>query len=227
MFTFLIWEIYNSVMFGYDPNIIWLLVVFKKFNKIRSREENWTAQIHKKSGKKITSYMLFYNKWTKSCKLLRMHNEFYTSYVKWISMSNSARGTGEPLLIGSEASCIIMGRASLLSHCGSSRITRRKERERQRAWDGRGRERKNKGHGSWPGRVGGIYESVCVGKRMGGGVYEGPVLHSSSSGQRQTHDCPSPATQTHTEARASFTGVLLHKQRTEEGFVLLFQFVVS
>lgn len=76
--------------------------------------------------------MLFYYKWSKPCKLLRMHNEFYTSYVKWISMSNSARGTGEPLLIGSEASCIIMGQASLLSHCGSSRITRRKEREGER-----------------------------------------------------------------------------------------------
>lgn len=47
-------------------------------------------------------------------------------------MSNSARGTGEPLLIGSEASCIIMGRASLLSHCGSSRVTRRKEGEKER-----------------------------------------------------------------------------------------------
>lgn len=63
-------------------------------------------------------------------------------------MSNSARGTGEPLLIGSEASCIIMGRASLLSHCGSSRITRRKERERrrerQRAGDGEGEKGKTK-----------------------------------------------------------------------------------
>ena len=84
-------------------------------------------------------------------------------------MSNSARGTGEPLLIGSEASCIIMGQASLLSHCGSSRITRRKEREGGRERDG-GREKKHKGHGSWPGRVGG------VGRRD-------TVLHSSSSGQ--------------------------------------------
>lgn len=91
-------------------------------------------------GKK-TFYTLFYHKWSKPCKLLRMHNEFYTSYVKWISMSNSARGTGEPLLIGSEASCIIMDQASLLSHCGSSWITRR-ERERDRE---RGRERERKG----------------------------------------------------------------------------------
>lgn len=112
-------------------------------------------------------------------------------------MSNSARGTGEPLLIGSEASCIIMGRASLLSHCGSSRITRRKKRGRETEgetesmrWRG-GEERKTKGHGSWPGRVGGMSVCACVWR---GGGCEGTVLHSSSSGQRQTHDCPSTAT---------------------------------
>lgn len=115
----------------------------KRRRKIRTKtkKKNVDHTNNFKLTEKKTFYTLFYHKWSKPCKLLRMHNEFYTSYVKWISMSNSARGTGEPLLIGSEASCIIMDQASLLSHCGSSWITRR-ERERDRE---RGRERERKG----------------------------------------------------------------------------------
>lgn len=185
-----------------SPDTVGLFMIEKeKYQGKRKKKDcNWGARkiILNEHKKKTTSYTLFYYKWSEPCKLLRMHNEFYTSYVKWISMSNSARGTGESLLIGSEASCIIMGQASLLSHCGSSRITRRKERERETE-----RKKKNKGHGSWPGRVGG------VGRRD-------TVLHSSSSGQWQTHDCPSTAPPTHTEARATFTEELLYNYKKKK-----------
>jgi len=147
-------------------------------------------------------------------------------------MSNSARGTGEPLLIGSEASCIIMGQASLLSHCGSSRITRRKERERRRERQREHeseRERKEKQRPWKLAGKGGWYMCVSVCVREGG--YEGTVLHSSSSGQRQTHDCPSTAntythehthTNTHKEAKTALTGGLLPKQKTGRVFMPLF-----
>lgn len=103
-------------------------------------------------------------------------------------MSNSARGTGEPLLIGSEASCIIMGQASLLSHCGSSRITRRKEGGRERE--------KRKTKAMEAGREGWVV--------WGGGTLFFTAAHQGSDKPTTVHQqphIPIARTRTHTHAQ--------------------------